>query len=83
MFENKDGYYTHIGTLEVMQDNNANINTGFAFQATKKMKINAGYMHTFWAKDQTIKALLAQPLDVNIKVNNSLNAIALGVELSF
>ena len=83
MFKDKDGYYTHLGTLEVMQDNNANINTGFAFQATKKMKINAGYMHTFWAKDQTIKALLAQPLDVNIKVNNSLNAIALGVELSF
>ncbi len=83
MYADKDGYYTHLGTFEVMHDNNANINTGFAFQASKKMRINAGYMHTFWEKDQTIKALLAQPLDVNVKVNNSLNAIALGVELSF
>ena len=55
----------------------------FGFQASKKLKINAGYMHTFWKKDQTIKALIAQPLDVNVIVNNSLNAIALGIELSF
>lgn len=83
MYTNKEGYYTRIGSFEVMQDNNANINTGFSYQATKKMKVNAGYMHTFWAKDQTITALLAQPLDVNVKVNNSLNAIALGVEIGF
>ena len=83
MYKDKDGYYTHLGTFEVMQDNNVNINTGFGFQASKKLKINAGYMHTFWKKDQTIKALIAQPLDVNVIVNNSLNAIALGIELSF
>ena len=66
-----------------MQDSNGNINTGFGYQSSKKIKINVGYMHTFWAKDQNIKALLAQPLDVNVKVNNSLNAIALGMEVSF
>ena len=82
-FANKDGYYTHLGTFEIMHDDNTNINTGIAFQASKKMKLNAGYMHTFWSKDQTIKAMIAQPLDVNVNVNNSLNAIALGVELTF
>ena len=83
MYDDKEGYYTHLGTFEVMQDNNTNINTGFAYQTSKKLKFNVGYMHTFWAKDQMIKALLAQPLDVNVKVNNSLNAIALGAEFSF
>ena len=83
MYNDKAGYYTHLGTFEVMQDNNANFNTGFAYQIMKNLKVNAGYMHTFWTKDQTIKALLVQPLDVDVKVNNSLNAIAFGVDLAF
>ena len=83
LYGDRDGYYTKLGTFEVMQDDNVNINTGFSFQATEKIRINAGYMHTFWKKDQNIKALIAQPLDVDVNVNNSLNAIALGIELSF
>ena len=83
MYEDKAGYYTHLGTYEVMQDNNANINSGFGYQATSKLKLNAAFMHTFWASDQNIKTLLAQPLDVDVKVNNSMNAIALGLEINF
>ncbi len=83
MWGDRDGYYTKAGTFEVMQDNNTNINTGFRLQATKKLMVNVGYMHTFWAKDQNIKALLLQPMDVNVKVNNSLNAVAVGVEFAF
>jgi long-chain fatty acid transport protein len=83
MYNDKAGYYTHLGTFEVMQDDNSNINTGIAYMISKKVRVNGSYMHTFWAKDQTIKALIAQPLDVNVKVNNSMNAVAFGVELSF
>jgi long-chain fatty acid transport protein len=83
MYTDKPGYYTHLGSYEVMYDSNSNINTGIAFQASQKIKINAGYMHTFWAKDQNIKALIAQPMDVDVKVNNSMNAIAFGVEIGF
>jgi long-chain fatty acid transport protein len=83
LYDDKAGYYTRLGTFEVMQDNNANVNTGLAYQISKKTKISAGYMHTFWAKDQNIKAALAQPLDVDVKVNNSLDAIALGIDFKF
>lgn len=83
IYNDRAGYYTHMGTFEVIQDDNVNINTGFAFEVSKKMKVNAGYMHTFWKKDQIIKALIAQPLDVDVKVNNNLNAVAFGVELAF
>jgi hypothetical protein len=41
-----------------------------------------GYMHTFY-KNEDVKALLAQPLDVTVKTKNSLDAIALGIDLKF
>jgi long-chain fatty acid transport protein len=83
LYENKDAYYTKAGTFEVMQDDNSNINAGIRLQASKKVALNMGYMHTFWARDQKIKALLLQPMDVNVKVNNNLDAVAVGVEIAF
>ncbi len=82
-YADKAGYYTHMGTFEVVQDDNFNMNCGFAFKQNKHITVNAGYMHTFWQKDQTIKALNVQPLDVDVTVNNSLNAFAVGVDLNF
>ena len=83
LFENRDAYYTKAGTFEVMQDDNVNVNAGMRLQASKKVALNVGFMHTFWANDQKIKALMLQPMDVDVKVNNSLNAVAVGVEIAF
>lgn len=82
-FNDKAGYYTSMGTYEVVQSDNYNINMGCAYKVSGKVTVNAGYMHTFYPKDQIVKALLAQPLDVDVKVNNSINAIAVGVDLAF
>lgn len=82
-FNDKAGYYTSMGTFEVVQSDNCNLNMGCAFKATDKFTINAGYMHTFYPKDQMVKAMLAQPLDVDVKVNNSINAFAIGVDMAF
>ena len=82
-WKDKPGYYAHLGTYEVMQDDNYNLNTGFAVKASNAIKVNVGYMHTFWAKDQNIKAVNADPLDVDVKVNNSLDAFALGIAVNF
>jgi len=41
-----------------------------------------GYMHTFYASNQ-IKAQLASPLDVTVKTENSLDAIAVGFDFTF
>lgn len=82
-YSDREGYYTRIGTYEVMMDDNWNLNTGFAFQATEKLNFSFGYMHAFWAKDQKIKALNAQPLDVDVTVNNSMDIVAFGVNFRF
>ena len=82
-WKDKPGYYAHLGTYEVMQDDNYNLNTGFAVKASNAIKVNVGYMHTFWAKDQNIKAVNADPLEVDVKVNNSLDAFALGIAVNF
>jgi len=79
----REANYTRMGTYEVMQDDNYNINTGFSVKASNTIRFNVGYMHTFWAKDQNIKALNADPLDVDVKVNNSMDAIAFGIDISF
>ena len=81
-YADKAGYYTHMGTFEVVQDNNFNMNCGFAFKPSKNITVNAGYMHTFY-KNETIKALNIQPLEVDVTVKNSLNAFAIGVDLKF
>jgi long-chain fatty acid transport protein len=82
-YSNKDGYYTNLGTFEVIPDNNYNFNGGFAFKANKRITVNAGYMYAMYEKDQKVKALMAQPLDVDVTINNSISIIAAGVNLSF
>lgn len=82
-FNDKAGYYTNMGTFEIVQCDNVNLNMGCAYKVTDKVKINAGYMHTFYPSDQKVKALMAQPLDVDVIVNNYINAIAIGIDLAF
>ena len=82
-FNDMDAYYTNIGTFEVVQENNYTLNTGLAYHVSEKIALNAGYMHVFYPSDQKVKALLAQPLDVDVTVNNSADVIALGVDWSF
>ena len=82
-FQDKAGYYANLGTFEVVQSDNTNLNLGFAYKPIKNITLNFGYMHVFYPSDQQIKVVNAQPLDVTINANNSINAFALGVNLSF
>ena len=82
-FQDKAGYYANLGTFEVVHSDNTNIKLGFAYKPIKNITFNLGYMHVFYPSDQQIKVVNAQPLDVTINANNSINAVALGVNLSF
>ncbi len=82
-FQDKDGYYANLGTFEVVQSDNTNINMGFAYKPIKNITFNFGYMHVFYPSDQQIKVVSAQPLDVTVNANSYINAIALGVNLAF
>ncbi len=82
-YEDKEGYYSSLGTIEVVPDDNWNINAGFAFKATKKLSVTAGYMQAVFKKDQHINALMAYPLDVDVTINNSIGIASLGVNLTF
>jgi len=82
-YVNKEGYYTSLGSFEVVPDDNWNINAGFRYKATKMLSINAGVMQAIYQKDQHVKALMAYPLDVDVTLNNSISIASLGVNLSF
>ncbi len=81
-YADHNGYYTKLGAYEVAAEDNYNINTGFSYKASPSVTLTCGYMHTFY-NTQTIKALNAQPLDVDVKVKNSLDAFAIGANLQF
>lgn len=81
-YNDRNGYFTKAGAYETAPDDNYNFNTGLSYRAAKNITCTLGYMHTFY-KDQNTKAMLLQPLDVNVKTSNSLDAIAIGLDINF
>ena len=81
-YSDRNGYFTKAGAFETAPDDNYNINTGISYTISNNITFTAAYMHTFY-KDQTVTAVLAQPLDVKVKTSNSLDAIAIGVDIKF
>lgn len=82
-YNDKVGYYTNIGTFEVVQDDNYTLNTGIVYHVSEKIALNASYMHVFYPSDQKILALMAQPLDVDVTVNSSADVVGVGVNWTF
>ena len=75
-------YYTHTGVFETVQNDNMNINLGGSYQVSKGINLIAGFMHTSWTKDTKVQALLISP-DSEVTINNSMNAIAIGADITF
>jgi long-chain fatty acid transport protein len=79
-YQNRDAYYTHLGAFEIVQESNFSINTGVALAVTEKIKINLGFLQAIYGKDKKVTAL-AIPTDV--KINNSISAFGVGVDVTF
>ncbi len=82
MYNDMAGYYTKAGAYETVYNDNINLNTGFSYRLTKACTVTAAYMHVMY-NDATIKALNAQPLDVNVKTSSKIDELAVGVNLQF
>jgi long-chain fatty acid transport protein len=82
-YNNKEGYYSSLGTMEVVPDDNWNINAGFKYRASNVLSVNAGFMQAIYKKDQHVNALMAYPMEVDVTVNNSISIASIGVNLSF
>jgi long-chain fatty acid transport protein len=83
LYNDKAGYYLHAGVFETIQDNNMNLNIGASYAISKKVRVNTGFMHTSWAKDNKVNALITQPMNTEVNLNSSLNAVSIGAELTF
>lgn len=80
-FKDMAGYFTNLGAFEVLYSDNCNLGAGFCYALTNKIKLNAGVSTTIW-KDETIKALAAYPLDIDVQTANKTFALALGANIS-
>lgn len=81
-YNRRDQYFTKAGAFETAPDDNFNINTGMSYRVSPSVTMTLAYMHTFY-KEQEIKGLMAQPLDVTVRTRNSLHAVAVGVDMKF
>lgn len=82
-FENIEGYYANLGAFETVPGNNFAISTGFAYNATEKIRINAGFTKGIYEKDKKIAAMNFYPLATDVTVNNSISSFAIGVDFLF
>ncbi len=82
MYNDRTGYYSKMGTMEVMPDDNMNVNCGFSCRMTPMLTMTCGYMHVFYP-EQKMKAEMAQPLDVDVTVKNKIDAFAIGLNMQF
>jgi long-chain fatty acid transport protein len=81
-YDDRNGYFTKAGAFETAPDDNFNINTGISYTVSNSVTLTAAYMHTFY-KDQTVDAVLAQPLNVQVQTSNSLDVFAIGADIKF
>ena len=81
-YNRRDDYFTKAGAFETAPDDNFNLNAGMSYRVSPSVTMTLAYMHTFY-KEQEIKGLMAQPLDVTVRTQNSLHALAVGVDLKF
>jgi long-subunit fatty acid transport protein len=81
-YSDKEGYFTKTGAFETIPTDNWNINTGITIKTCKTANVTLGYMHTFYSSED-VKAQLATPLDVTVHTKNSLDALAIGFDLTF
>jgi long-chain fatty acid transport protein len=81
-FQDMDTYYTNTGAFEVLYSDNLNLGLGFSYEILESVKLNLGFSTTLW-KDETIKALAAFPLDVDVQTDNAGYCLAVGLDISF
>jgi long-chain fatty acid transport protein len=81
-WKDMDAYYTNPGAFETVPGNNLSLNTGFKYSLNNKIAFNAGMATTIWSEEMTVRALNFYPANVDVKVNNKINAIAFGIDVS-
>ena len=81
-YADKDGYFTKPGAFETLIDDNFSVNTGITYSVSKVVDFTFGYMINIFRKD-TVKALNAYPLEVEVDTQNSMSTVALGLNISF
>ncbi len=82
-YPEKDLYFTKAGAFETNIDDNVSINTGISYTLNKTFSFTAGVMQNIWKKDVMVKAINASPMEVDVKTNNSMTTVALGVNMHF
>jgi len=82
LYNDIEAYYSHIGVFETVQNDNVNLNLGGSYKLSNMLTMTAGFMHTYWAKDTKVEALMISPGNI-VTINNAMNAVAVGAEIKF
>ncbi len=76
--QDRDAYYTSLGAFETVMESNLSICGGFAYDVSDKVQVNLGIFQAIYS-EESVKALYYSPLDVDVKINNRVTSVGLGV----
>jgi hypothetical protein len=90
LYEDKEGYYTSLGSFEVLKNDNWNFSLGGAYRLFKGVNLNLAFGYCVW-KDYNTKSLQIEMLkfatqnpdtDPIIKTSDNATIIAVGFDFS-
>ena len=91
LYNNKEGYYTGLGSFEVLKNDNLTLNFGGAYRVCSHARFNLAFGTTLW-KDQSIKSLQIEGLaaatgnpftDPMVATQDNAMFIAIGFDIDF
>lgn len=82
-YDDKNLYYTRLGTFETVKDNNWSIGLGGQYKINDMFNINLALVQSFWKKDNVVTETLPAPPypTYPITTNNHVTSIAIGANV--
>lgn len=90
MYDDKEGYYTSLGSFEVLKNDNWNFSIGGAYEIFKGINLNLALGYCLW-KDYEIKSLQVESLkyatqnpytNTTVKTQDNATFIAVGFDIN-
>ncbi len=83
IYNDMNQYYTTLGAFETAPYENLTLNTGFAIDASEKVRINLGVAKAIYKKDKSVDIAALYPNKVKATLNNDVLILGAGIDFRF
>ena len=83
IYNDMNQYYATLGAFETAPYENLTLNTGFAIDASEKVRINLGVAKAIYKKDKSVDIAALYPNKVKATLNNDVLILGAGIDFRF